>query len=243
MSDFAFKSTVTSFTILISSFYIYSLFVVPISRFKRPVLNQLWSIAIFYNLFYFNLINDYSQSLYSILFSIIPFLAIFEFTSYVTHRMLHSSFLYKFLHVSHHKQARLDPISAHDSNPIDFILTILLPIILPPVLLKGSKLVFWIWIPVATFFQTRYSTNNSLHYEKMRYSFGPLGVLDWILSSNGVVFTTIIEEIVQEETIVYEYLEDIEEEDVSKMESFKTLSMEKVELEKEDQNTDSLVPI
>jgi lathosterol oxidase len=94
---------------------------------------MLETIIYFDNIYHFTKIyrniNDYSFVYYS--FSIILYLLLWDLVFYLTHRLLHTDFIYKFSHYKHHQ---FRPPTAWAGISIDFLETILsgiMPYIVP----------------------------------------------------------------------------------------------------------------
>ena len=88
-----------------------------------------------------------------VLLYILSFAAMTEATTYYTHRLLHTPWLYKHVHFRHHKSAGRSPngVASLDMHVAEFLLLKFLPVVTGPLLLPGGHLLtVYLWIGIST---------------------------------------------------------------------------------------------
>jgi sterol desaturase/sphingolipid hydroxylase (fatty acid hydroxylase superfamily) len=127
-------------------------------------------------------------SMWSILRDITLSIVLREIMFYYAHRILHHRVLYKYIHKKHHRFTAPIAFSAQYAHPIEQIFANVLPIVLPPRLLKSHILTFWLFLSYELFttatvhsgydFFNNAARMHDLHHEKFNVNYGALGFLD-----------------------------------------------------------------
>ncbi|KAH8430609.1 sterol desaturase family protein [Aspergillus melleus] len=134
-------------------------------------------------------------SLPSLVYDFILSLLLREILFYYTHRLLHHPSLYSQIHKVHHKFTAPIALSAQYAHPIEQVLANVLPIALPPQILRSHVVTFWVFLGYelletgmvhSGFDFWGVARMHDLHHERFRVNFGGLGVLDWVHGTLGV---------------------------------------------------------
>ncbi|KAJ6224294.1 hypothetical protein RDWZM_002839 [Blomia tropicalis] len=161
---------------------------------NQIVFNQIFHVILAYGLLlikykYFP-IQRKVPTLTWFLFEFVMFNLIREVTFYYSHRALHHSSVYKYIHKRHHEWQSPIALAAVYSHPIEHVLSNIFPIILGPILMHSHNLSGYIWMaysiwetliahcgyhfpgsPISPVF-------HDYHHLKFTCNFGVYGLLD-----------------------------------------------------------------
>lgn len=120
-----------------------------------------------------------------------------EVLYYYLHRLLHNPRLYFHIHKHHHQFAPPLAIAGHHFHPVDYIITGVLPVVIPAWVLKAHVLTMWLNIILvfteASVVHCRYNfyemfdlkpTSHDLHHKYNNVNFGVFGAMDYIHGTN-----------------------------------------------------------
>lgn len=119
------------------------------------------------------------------------FLCIFarEVLFYYTHRGLHYSKIYQYIHETHHLFPCPVTWASQYAHPVEHLLANTMPVMLPPILLKSHQVTAWAFAGIATLeavfdhsgydFFGKTARAHDRHHERSRGDYGTLGILDW----------------------------------------------------------------
>lgn len=73
---------------------------------------------------------------------------LFEFAFYISHRMLHSSFMYKHIHKTHHEWKTPMSIVSIYCHPVEHIMSNMFPTLIGPLVMNSHVSTTWLWLGI-----------------------------------------------------------------------------------------------
>ena len=110
--------------------------------------------------FYFDSIDTQIQEIPTrneLLVQMIICLIVSELFSYISHRLMHTKYLYRMLHKTQHDYLTNISLTTFHMHPIDFIISFIIPAIIGPIILvkyyKLHEISLWCWIIIINGFK------------------------------------------------------------------------------------------
>jgi len=164
------------------------------------VLFNLFITSLVFNLIIFKLLHYNNNPYYPIrlsysLFKLSFYKYFVDIPFYISHRLFHTKYLYKY-HKKHHEIKAPVGISALYSHPIDYIFGNLVPIFIPLIFLNIDFVSLHIWT-FFTIFATIYESHggfenlsefHDFHHKYFKYNFGTNVFMDKILDTYKLRF-------------------------------------------------------
>ena len=131
----------------------------------------------------------------------IVFLVCEEVMFYYSHRLLHHSLIYKYIHKKHHEWQAPFAMAAVYCHPIEHFLSNMLPVGIGPLLMGSHLFTYFFWLIIVTIsainshcgFHLPFMPSpeaHDYHHLKFNQNFGVLGILDRIHGTDAVFRTT-----------------------------------------------------
>lgn len=135
--------------------------------------------------------NPELPSLTRILRDVVLSAVIREALFYYSHRILHIPQLYAPIHKFHHKFTAPVALAAQFAHPVEHFISNILPVLIPPQLLRCHIVTWWIFLGLELietttvhsgydFFLCGIARMHDLHHEKFRVNYGTMGLFDRI---------------------------------------------------------------
>ncbi|RWS01406.1 hypothetical protein B4U79_12612 [Dinothrombium tinctorium] len=132
-----------------------------------------------------------------VLFELCVCILVEEVTFYYSHRLLHNSRIYKYIHKRHHEWTAPIAITAVYCHPIEHVFSNLLPVFLGPFILGAHTATSWLWFTIAILSTLNAHSGYHLpffpspeahdfHHLKFNQNYGVLGVLDRIHGTDAM---------------------------------------------------------
>ena len=133
---------------------------------------------------------------FEVLWQLAIILLVEEILFYTVHRTLHRKYLYSRIHRIHHEHKESIAITTHYVHYLEHLFGNLLPIFAGVFLVGAHPLTALAWIGLAVtnalhshsgynFPWQAWSVHHDYHHFRVRGNYGVLGVLDWMLNTDG----------------------------------------------------------
>ncbi|TFB07375.1 Fatty acid hydroxylase domain-containing protein 2 [Trichoderma ghanense] len=117
-----------------------------------------------------------------------------EILFYASHRALHWGPLYRRFHKTHHRFTAPVAFASQYAHPVEHIVANVLPILLPPAILRAHILTMWAFLALQLVetstvhsgydFFGGAARKHDRHHERFDVYFGGIGLLDWALGTD-----------------------------------------------------------
>lgn len=130
-------------------------------------------------------------SFHSVLVQLAVNIITVEIGFYYCHRLLHSPYLYRFIHKRHHEWTAPIAVTAAYCHPIEHIFSNVLPLFLGPLIMGSHLATIWLWLTLSIMITLNDHSGYHLpfypspephdfHHLKFNQCYGVIGVLDSI---------------------------------------------------------------
>ncbi|CAM4797990.1 unnamed protein product [Rotaria magnacalcarata] len=131
---------------------------------------------------------------YRIAFELVSFIGVTEIFFFYSHRLLHVSFLYEYIHKQHHQFRAPIGMACEYAHPIEFFVSNIGPVVIGPLIFQSHLLTTWLWLLFALLGTINHHSGYKLpgilgnglanptfhdfHHAQFTNNFGLLGILD-----------------------------------------------------------------
>lgn len=125
--------------------------------------------------------------------------AVEEIGFYYGHRLMHVPWLYKRFHKQHHEWTAPCGWVAIYADPLEHVMSNLLPVMTGPWLCGSHVILYWFWLWLAVFVTIQVHSGyhfpflpspefHDFHHLKFNVNYGVLGFLDWFHCTDGMFY-------------------------------------------------------
>jgi methylsterol monooxygenase len=125
--------------------------------------------------------------------------AVEEIGFYYGHRLMHVPFFYKRFHKQHHEWTAPVGWVAIYADPLEHVVSNLLPVMMGPWICSSHVVVYWFWLWLAVFVTVQVHSGyhfpflpspefHDFHHLKFNVNYGVLGFLDWLHATDGMFY-------------------------------------------------------
>ncbi|XP_065349651.1 fatty acid hydroxylase domain-containing protein 2-like [Cloeon dipterum] len=120
---------------------------------------------------------------------------VYEVTFYLSHKLLHTKWLYKRVHKTHHEWAPPIAVAAAYAHPFEYVVSNTTPISAGPIIIGSHPLSIWTWVAYLTLQTLTVHSNYHLpgfqnplfhdfHHVKFNQNYGSVGFMDRLFGTD-----------------------------------------------------------